>query len=110
MPLGELLTSGFQVSEGLQAAHEKGDVSYRRSAALRSDGYDTGELTLAANTDAVLRVGYFTGQAQYFSIQSASSRTLILPCQGFCSSEWPSPGKSSSELGTPRTCSACSSR
>ena len=53
---------------------------------------------------------HFTGQAQYFSIHSASSRTLIFPCQGFWSNSCPSSGKISSELGTPRVCSACSSR
>ncbi len=53
---------------------------------------------------------HFTGHAQYFSIHSASSRTLILPCHGFSSSEWPSSGKISRELGTPSVCRACSSR
>jgi len=53
---------------------------------------------------------YFAGQSQYFSSQLSSSRTLILPCQGFWSSEWPSSGKTSSELGMPSVCSACSSR
>ena len=42
----------------------------------------------------------------YFSSHFNSSRTLILPCHGFLSSSWPSPGKMSSVLGTPRTCRA----
>jgi len=37
----------------------------------------------------------------YFSSHFNSSLTLILPCQGFLPSPWPSPGKIRSLLGTP---------
>src|ERR1700674_5242020 len=50
------------------------------------------------------------GTSPYFSSHFNSSRTLILPCQGFFDSEWPSPGKISNWLGMPSEDRACSSR
>ena len=51
-------------------------------------GSEKGEVSLQV---IVVRVGlsglYRGGQSQYFSSQFSSSRTLILPCQGFCSRE-----------------------
>ncbi len=46
----------------------------------------------------------------YRSSHFSSSRTLILPCQGFLLSSCPSPGKTSSRVGMPRVCSARSSK
>jgi len=50
------------------------------------------------------------GTPPYFCSHFNSSRTLILPCQGFLAKEWPSPGKISSLFGMPSEYSACSSR
>src|ERR1700686_4074862 len=41
------------------------------------------------------------GTPPYFCSHFNSSRTLILPCQGFFESEWPSPGKTRRLFGTP---------
>ena len=41
------------------------------------------------------------GMPPYFWSHFSSSRTLILPCQGFLSRLWPSPGRISSWLGMP---------
>ena len=41
------------------------------------------------------------GMPPYFCSQFNSSRTLILPCQGFLLRLWPSPGKTSRALGMP---------
>src|ERR1039457_276702 len=46
----------------------------------------------------------------YFDNHFSSSRTLILPCQGFFASSCPSPGKISNSPGTFSSCRARSSR
>ena len=41
------------------------------------------------------------GMPPYFCSHFNSSRTLILPCQGFFARLWPSPGKISNAFGMP---------
>ena len=59
--------------------------------------------------DALLRMTAFVwtcsqfddGTLPYFCSQISSSRTFILPCQGFLLRLWPSPGKISRAFGMP---------
>ena len=73
---------------------------------LRSSSFDSTNIRLDTPTYG-LRCGDLP---PYFSSHFSSSRTLILPCQGFASSKCPSLGKISKVLGMPRAVRARSSK